>query len=226
MPDAEDRDRLRRLALALRELANDFVFLGGGVTSLLITDLAAAPTRLSKDLDAVVRAARTEYIAIEQRLRQLGFTQRAEEPVICRWFRDDLILDVMPDDPATIGFSNRWYRGAFDHATSMLLDGVTVRVVAAPWFVATKLEAFAGRGAGDYLASRDIEDIVAVIDGRDELEQEIDDSSSELRDYIRTQLAALLKSVSFVTSVAGHLAGDSERAQIVLERMASMAGLA
>ena len=226
MPDAEDRDRLRRLALALRELANDFVFLGGGVTSLLITDLAAAPTRLSKDLDAVVRAARTEYIAIEQRLRQLGFTQRAEEPVICRWFRDDLILDVMPDDPATIGFSNRWYRGAFDHATSMLLDGVTVRVVAAPWFVATKLEAFAGRGAGDYLASRDIEDIVAVIDGRDELEQEIDDSSSELRDYIRTQLAALLKSGSFVTSVAGHLAGDSERAQIVLERMASMAGLA
>ena len=59
MPDAEDRDRLRRLALALRELANDFVFLGGGVTSLLITDPAATPTRLSKDLDAVVRAART-----------------------------------------------------------------------------------------------------------------------------------------------------------------------
>jgi hypothetical protein len=47
-----------------------------------------------------------------------------------------------------------------------LPSGAGVRSVSAPYFLATKLEAFDGRGSGDYLTSHDIEDLVAVIDGR------------------------------------------------------------
>ena len=39
--------------------------------------------------------------------------------------------------------------------------------------VATKIEAFHGRGDGDYLASSDFEDIIRLIDGRPELVDEI-----------------------------------------------------
>ena len=45
--------------------------------------------------------------------------------------------------------------------------GLRIRVVTAPYFVATKLEAFRGRGRGDYISSHDLEDLLAVIDGRD-----------------------------------------------------------
>ncbi|MCU1328259.1 MAG: hypothetical protein JWN34_3629 [Bryobacterales bacterium] len=41
-----------------------------------------------------------------------------------------------------------------------------VRVVTAPYFLATKIEAFLGRGKGDYLWSHDLEDLIFVIDGR------------------------------------------------------------
>jgi len=33
------------------------------------------------------------------------------------------------------------------------------------YFLATKFAAFDGRGKGDYMASHDLEDIVAVVDG-------------------------------------------------------------
>jgi hypothetical protein len=36
-------------------------------------------------------------------------------------------------------------------------------------FVATKFEAFHGRGNNDHLASHDLEDIITVVDGRPEL---------------------------------------------------------
>ncbi|WP_346658652.1 MULTISPECIES: hypothetical protein [unclassified Bradyrhizobium] len=40
-------------------------------------------------------------------------------------------------------------------------------------FVATKLEAYLGRGNDNLLGSRDIEDILLVVDGREELVAEI-----------------------------------------------------
>lgn len=225
MTARRDRARLREVALALAELADEFVFVGGGVTALLLNDPAAPPTRFSYDVDAVMRAARrSAYLAVEQRLRELGFEQRPEEPVVCRWFLGDLIIDVMPDDPDILGFTNRWYSGAFEHAFTLDIDGVTVRVVSAPWFLATKLEAFAGRGNGDYLGSRDIEDIVAVIDGRDGLIDEVRRAPQQLRTFLQAQFAQLLNEPNFLTSIVGHVAGDSERAEVVIHRFRELSG--
>ena len=224
MNSERDRTRLREVAVALAELADELVFVGGGVTALLLNDPAAPPTRFSYDVDAVMRATkRTAYLAVAERLRELGFKQRPAEPVICRWFLGELIVDVMPDDPEILGFTNRWYSGAFDHAVVLDIDGVKVRVVSAPWFLATKLEAFTGRGNGDYLGSRDIEDIVAVIDGRDGLVDEVRAAPEELRIFLEAQFATLLREPSFVTSIVGHVAGESQRAEIVIDRLREIA---
>ena len=51
-------------------------------------------------------------------------------------------------------------------ATHPLLRDLEIRVVTAPYFIATKIEAFRGRGRGDFLASHDLEDLIFVIDGR------------------------------------------------------------
>lgn len=51
-----------------------------------------------------------------------------------------------------------------------LPSGKHIRMVSAPYFLITKLEAFDGRGGGDYLLSHDIEDIIAVLDGSPRLQ--------------------------------------------------------
>jgi hypothetical protein len=85
-----------------------------------------------------------------------------------------MILHVMPIEDRILGFTNRWYRAAMDAAQGTELEpGLRIRVVTASYFVATKLEAFRGRGRGDSTNSHDLEDLLAVVDGRKVIVAEI-----------------------------------------------------
>ena len=94
-----------------------------------------------------------------------------------------LILDVMPTDERILGFSNRWYGPAIGAAQTIRVGRHDIRVVTTPYFLATKLEAFHGRGGHDYRASHDLEDIITVIDGRPELAAEVRTADADVRDY-------------------------------------------
>lgn len=74
-----------------------------------------------------------------------------------------------------------------------LEEGLQIRLVTAPAFVATKLEAFTDRGRGDLLSSHDLQDVLNVVDGRPELSQELDAAPAALRDAVRAAFAALLR---------------------------------
>lgn len=81
-------------------------------------------------------------------------------------------------------------------------------MVSAPYFLITKLEAFDGRGNGDYLLSHDIEDIISVIDGRPELAEEVRLSETALVDVLATRFHKLLGDQAFVDAVSGHMPTD------------------
>ena len=116
----------------------------------------------------------------------------------------------MPTLPDVLGFSNRWYPLACETAwTATLPRGRRIQVITAPAFVATKLEAFAGRGQGDFLFSHDMADIVSVIDGRDSLLLELQQSTKELRQQVGAAIAQLMGSRGFLESLPGHLPGDA-----------------
>ena len=68
--------------------------------------------------------------------------------------------------------------------TQRLSRDLDIRVITAPHFLATKLEAFRG-GGGDFLASHDLEDLVFVIDGRSEIVEEVRAETPLLREYPR-----------------------------------------
>lgn len=90
----------------------------------------------------------------------------------------------MPTDPAILGFSNRWYPEAVKTATHVRLsDRILIRVISAPSFVATKLEAFVSRGGSDILSSHDLEDILNVIDGRPSIVDEMTAATDALQGY-------------------------------------------
>lgn len=194
------------------ELCEQMVFVGGAIVGLLITDPAMPDIRATKDVDLVCEiVTRTEYQGIESALRERGFTQTMhEDDPICRWRIDGAIVDVMPPQENILGFTNRWYPLALQspqHTT--LPDNQPIRVITAPVFIATKLEAFAGRGDGDYLFSHDIEDIIAVVDGRDSLISECQNNSSgELKEYLVDQFTLLLSTPAFTEALSGHLPPD------------------
>ena len=194
------------------QLLHDMVFVGGAVAGLLVTDPGSPPIRPTEDVDLIVRAlALVDYHRVEQALERRGFARdmSAEAP-ICRWRVREVAVDVMPTLDHILGFSNRWYPLALDTAEiASLPSGTEIRLVRAPVFVATKLEAFAGRGNNDYLFSHDLGDVLAIVDGRDELIDECALSGDELRTYLRERIANLLSNSGFLEALPGHLSGDA-----------------
>lgn len=193
-------------------LRQQLVFVGGAVAGLLITDPAQPAIRPTEDVDLVAHVlARADYYQLEQTLRARGFTQdmRPGAP-ICRWMIERVTVDVMPTLAEVLGFSNCWYVLAVETAECVTLpSGAQILVITAPAFVATKLEAFAGRGGGDYLFSHDLGDIVSVVDGRDALWAEVQRTRSELKAYLAAQFSHLMALRAFRDSLPGHLPGDA-----------------
>ena len=217
-------EMLRRAVVNLGGLKDELVFVGGCTTELFITDQAAAQPRQTKDVDTIVEAASyAEYISFAEKLKAVGFREdTSENAPLCRWIKESTILDVMPLDEKTLGFTNRWYRPAMETAEDYeLLAGNNIRVISPVYFCATKMEAFDGRGQEDYLGSHDLEDIIAVIDGRAEIVNEIKNAPEDVRQYVAGKIGNWLETRRFTDALPGHLGSTSERSRlrIVLERL-------
>lgn len=195
----------------LGDLVGDMVFIGGCATGLLITDAAAPPIRVTKDVDAIVQVAtKSDYYKLSERLRQQGFREDTSAGApLCRWITNNVTLDVIPTETDILGFANKWYAAAMESADVIsLLGDVDIRMVSAPYFLITKLEAFDGRGNGDYRLSHDVEDMIAVMDGRPELAEEVGQTEPALVDELATRFQELLEDQQFVDSVSGHMPPD------------------
>lgn len=199
---------LEFVATKLGDIRNDLVFLGGCTTGLFISDSLVPDVRYTLDVDCIVDViSRNQYYQLEKKLTKQGFKKSITEDVICRWFYDDVILDVMPTDETILGFGNRWYKQAIASSNLYpLAENLEIRVVTAPYFLATKFEAFKTRGKMDFYASHDFEDIVSVLDGRIEIVDEIKNSDSTLQEYLINSLREIMTAPSFKGAMPGHFA--------------------
>ncbi len=218
---------VRLLAPVLHEL----VFVGGCMTGIFITDPAAGGIRPTRDVDAIVDVTSyAQYAALSDRLRALGLAADTSEGApLCRWRHGSVIVDVMPIDASVLGFSNRWYPTAINTAQRLDVAGHGVRIVAPALFIATKLEAFYGRGADDIFASHDLEDIVAVVDGRPEIVDDVAAADEQVRGYIASEIRLLLDDPNFVEALPGFLfpdAASQARRDILERRLGALSGVA
>ncbi len=114
---------LMRAVELLGLMADDLVFLGGCATGLLITDPAAPPVRVTRDVDVITEvASRSDYYQLGKCLRSRGFVEDVASNVLCRWVSQEVILDVMPIDPDILGFSNRWREFTLNFDGSSFID--------------------------------------------------------------------------------------------------------
>ena len=205
------------------EFLEEMVFLGGCTTGLLLTDdFSRESVRHTNDVDLIVRVVgKIGWFDLQRKLRALGFREDMDEDgPICAMRYGELRVDFMPDDEAILGFSNRWYAAALGSADPYQIDDTTsIRLVSPVYFVATKLEAYLGRGNGDVLASHDIEDILVLFDGRDSIVEEITQSEDELRAYIAEQITGLLQDPGLGYAIQSTAGGNDGRARLILERL-------
>jgi predicted nucleotidyltransferase len=212
--DFADNPNLAMLEIAakmLGDLCDSLVFVGGCATGLLVTTVRSQQIRATEDVDVVTKVATISgYHRMESELTLRGFKHDiSPEAPICRWVAAGVTLDLMPSEPGVLSFHNRWYPLAVSTAEpKQLPSGRTIKLISAPVFIATKLEAFKGRGDGDFLLSHDLEDIVTVVDGRLGLADEVRRAPREIREYLSQELVALTESDQFLDALAGHLPGD------------------
>ncbi|MBX3628205.1 MAG: hypothetical protein KF892_24555 [Rhizobacter sp.] len=218
---------LRAMALALGPLRERLVFVGGCATGLLVTNPAAADVRPTEDVDAIVEVATLAgYHAMQPLLAERGFRQTLEDNTPAyRWYWQRMQLDLVPVDEKVMGFANRWYRPGYAAALTRELEpGLTLRHLSAPYFVATKFEAYQDRGGRDVYLSHDLEDIITVVDGRAELADELAQADRTLRQHVIGQTRELLAHPELPNALPGIVA-QPIRARVVLERLQHIASL-
>ena len=226
---------LREVAQRLELLLPRLAFLGGVVVDLFVTEPTARLGRATKDVDVVVDLVHYGQYAetLRAELIELGLEEDTTEGAPrCRWLFKDAprhIVDIMPTKGEVLGFSTEWYAEAFRSAKPFQLpDGPVIRLVTPSYFLATKLTAFHDRGRQDPIASHDLEDVVAVVDGRESLVAEFEATPPEVRAFVAAAWRDLLQTGNLPALLEAHLAPDEAsqaRAGLVLSRIVAMSRL-
>lgn len=196
------------------------VMVVGGCSPALILDLNSAPDlRPTYDVDIVVQAEDYgEYFRFVEKIKESGFEEREGDP-IGRYVSGELVIDLIPTEARVLGFSNRWYKRAFDRAiVKKLPSGRTLRTIAPVFFIAAKLEAFEGRGKGDFMASPDLEDLLTVMVEYPPLEKELSKADPEVQKYIQDEFREMTLNKNYPLFLSAHLRGD-EASQASLPKL-------
>ena len=224
-------EEMRIVARRLQPLNVNFTFIGGAVLGLLVDDVRLSQVRATKDVDVVVAVVTyAEFAALEARLRAEGFKHDTSEGApVWRWIVDGCLVDIMPRDTTAWGFSSKWFDEvlAFYQVTD-LGDNISARVVSPAVFIATKLEAFKDRGCGDYMMSRDLGDIITLMDGRATIVEDITLALPTVRSFISDGFTFLLGQRDFQDYLPEHLPnleGARQRLPLVRQRFEAVARL-
>ena len=193
---------LEKMVNSIESLIDRIVFVGGVTTFLYLTE-QFDDIRVTVDVDVIIDANVREYQKTESALRRLGFTPDPE--LHCRYTKGDLILDLMPIDGKILGFSNSWYQEGIKESIVHKIGSLKIKLLSLEYFFATKIEAFLGRGQGDFYGSKDIEDIVTVLAGRADSLVELQLKEGKVIQYIKDQFGNFVKQSEFRQAMQGHL---------------------
>jgi|GEM_PF-45782 len=191
MPSSPNAERIEKIARGLGDLLSQTVFVGGSVVELYVADRAAPPVRNTEDVDCVIPAWQSsEMRKWESDLRTKGFRNDTRQGApICRWIYEDVPIDFMPPNESVLGFSNPWYASGLDNTVIQgLRSGAKIRILALPWFVATKMVAVRSRGWSDLRWSHDFEDIMYLWDCIPNFSEQIAKSPDDLKRWIGLEL--------------------------------------
>lgn len=198
--------RIIAVAKSLGDLADRVVFVGGSTVSLY-ADRQTFEVRETDDVDVIVELLNyPDQVQFEEQLRSKGFSDDIDSKVRGRFKIDGIIVDVMPTIDTHMGFENRWYAEGFKESIAIeIAQNITVKILSPPFFIATKFEAFKGRGKNDGRTSQDFEDIVYVLENRHNIWSEMQNSIEPLNTFLKDEFNSLLKGPYHIEWIGSHV---------------------
>lgn len=209
--------RIKAVANALNDLKEKVVFVGGATISLY-PDRPVLEVRPTDDIDVIIEILNyIDRTKLEEKLRSIGFSHDIESGIICRYKIQGIIVDIMPTNDPSIGFTNMWYPEGFEKAVDYEIDERSIiKILSAPYFIATKLEAHKGRGKNDGRTSQDFEDIIYVLENRESIWDEMDNSDKSVKEYLRSEFQILLNNANLFEWIDSHVERGSPPATYLI----------
>lgn len=224
-------EMIRLIAHALGELNNKAIYVGGATVPFYLPELYWSQSRPTEDVDVVMEVvSRLENWNTDEVLRSKGFkNDMSEGAPICRWVYQGLKVDFMTADQNIFGFTNSWYKEGMKYSIEIDLAPSKVRILSLPYFLATKLEAFRDRGYPDFMGSKDMEDVISLLEvsSEDLFIQGFKNTSENLKLFLTNEFSNLKNNRSFLDSIHGALFNridSKEGVQLVIKRIDKIIG--
>ncbi len=205
---------------------NSNVVITGGITLFLYLDSTLNEqigVRATQDIDIILNTeTRSDYYKFIFKLKEKGFKEIMQEKNIAKLQKGELIIDIIPTRKDILGFTNRWYKNGFKKAQTVFIGNYkefSLKILRPPYFLATKLEAFFSRGIKDIFTSKDLDDIIFLINVRKNLKKEIKEEDIELQKFIKEKLRELLDNEKALEFIKGYFYSQPERSDIILKRI-------
>ena len=222
MPASDNLIRVARALVPIHE--HRFVFAGASILPLLLDDPAAPPPRFTEDVDAVVDViSYGRWETLQRRLHECGLRVRADIPAgrarICLFHLEEIEVDIMPLRTPEILRPSPMLELGFQFAEPFqIANDLEVFALSAPSLLSAKLEAFFERGIRQLPNSKDLDDIVALFDGRMRLVDEIADTTPEMRVFISDGLRRFLAN-GYVLDLISDAIRNPEHERRILAKM-------
>lgn len=196
---------VEEVALALADLKDQMVFVGGAVVSLYANDPVADEIRPTSDIDMTINLVNfSNWAVLQEKLATLKIYPDPFGHSICSYRYKDIPLDIIPANDSHIGESNRWYSYGFENLWQVNANKVAIKILPAPCYLAAKFDAFNDRGK-DYRTSHDFEDIIYVIDNRIEVVDEIYISHSDVKLFLQNEFKKAIQSGFWEDILISHI---------------------
>ncbi len=116
--------------------------------------------------------------------------------------------------------SNPWFEKGFDKAIAVDLDGIKIKILPLPYFLATKMEAFFDRGIDDIYGSHDLEDLVYLFNYTTDIDTQVLASDQELQLYLAEKLKYITENHKIMSAYRANLDYEQadERMEVIIER--------
>lgn len=201
-----NRKVINTIAHALGVLNNRVVYVGGAVVSLYIDDKAAEDIRPTKDIDISLEIASiSELETLREELSKKGFKQSHEDDVICRFRFKDIKVDVMATKAIGWAPANPWFESGFKSSIPAEVDGAEIKILALPYFLATKFSAFHDRGGKDPRSSKDFEDITYILNYTSNFKEQILKADKEVLAYLKEVFFKIVNDSVLQEAILGNI---------------------
>ncbi|NQX98954.1 MAG: nucleotidyl transferase AbiEii/AbiGii toxin family protein [Flavobacteriales bacterium] len=218
---------VEKVALALGDLNENVIFVGGAVVSLYVTDEGAEQPRPTKDIDISVQiSSYSEMDQLREELARKKIYPATTATVMYRYTFEDILIDFIPYEETPLGPTNSWLKPGFKKAYPVKIGETEIKILPVSLFLATKWEAYNSRGS-DPRMSHDFEDIIYVIDNNIGLIDDVTKADKNVQRFLKLMSNEILSHSSRNEIIECHINPFTaeERRAFVIEKLELIAAL-